>query len=72
VPAGVAGQADGEGPAGMAGPGLTRRSTGYQDGMRIGNVEVRPLGGGLGCLLMVLGSILLSVTLTVCANAFLR
>jgi hypothetical protein len=56
----------------MAGPGLTRRSTGYQDGMRIGNVEVRPLGGGLGCLLMVLGSILLSVTLTVCANAFLR
>jgi hypothetical protein len=27
--------------------------------MRIGNVEIRPLGGGVGCLLMILGSILL-------------
>ncbi|HEY2950027.1 MAG TPA: hypothetical protein VGJ53_16800 [Micromonosporaceae bacterium] len=40
--------------------------------MRIGNVEVRPLGGGWGCLVMILGSILLSVTLTVCLNAVLR
>ena len=28
--------------------------------VRIGNVEVRPLGGGIGCLVMILGSILLS------------
>lgn len=40
--------------------------------MRIGNVEVRPLGGGLGCLLMILVSLLLSALLTFCANAFLR
>lgn len=40
--------------------------------MRIGNVEIRPLGGGLGCLLMILISLLLSVGLTFCANAFLR
>jgi hypothetical protein len=40
--------------------------------MRIGNVEFRPLGGGLGCLLMILISVLLSVTLTFCANVFLR
>jgi hypothetical protein len=40
--------------------------------MRIGNVEIRPLGGGLGCLIMILGSILLSVTLTVCLNAVAR
>lgn len=37
--------------------------------MRIGNVEVRPLGGGLGCLLMILFSILASVVLTVLVNA---
>ena len=29
--------------------------------MRFGNVEVRPLGGGLGCLLMILFSLLASV-----------
>ncbi len=40
--------------------------------MRIGNVEIRPLGGGLGCLLMVLGSVLLSVVLTVALNLVLR
>lgn len=40
--------------------------------MRIGNVEVRPLGGGLGCLLMILVSILLSVILTVGLNILLR
>jgi hypothetical protein len=31
-------------------------------------VEVRPLGGGFGCLLMILVSILLSVVLTVIVN----
>jgi hypothetical protein len=36
--------------------------------MRIGNAEIRPLGGGMGCLVMVLGSILLSVLCTVGAN----
>jgi hypothetical protein len=37
--------------------------------MRIGNVEVRPLGGGVGCLLMIVGSIVLSLLLTFVANA---
>ena len=41
-------------------------------GMRLGNVEVRPLGGGLGCLLMILGSIVLSVLCTVGANLMVR
>jgi hypothetical protein len=36
--------------------------------MRIGNVEIRPLGGGLGCLLMILFSVLASVVLTVLVN----
>ncbi|MET7400833.1 hypothetical protein ABZS66_45870 [Dactylosporangium sp. NPDC005572] len=40
--------------------------------MRIGNVEIRPLGGGPGCLLMILGSLLLSVLLTLAANALFR
>jgi hypothetical protein len=40
--------------------------------MRIGNVEVRPLGGGLGCLLMILASLLLSVILTVGLNLLLH
>jgi len=37
--------------------------------MRLGNnVEVRPLGGGLGCLAMILFSIVASVLLTVLVN----
>lgn len=36
--------------------------------MRIGNTEIRPAGGGLGCLLMILFSILASVVLTVLLN----
>jgi hypothetical protein len=40
--------------------------------MRIGNSEVRPLGGGSGCLVMVLLSIVLSVGLTVALNVLLR
>ena len=40
--------------------------------MRIGNLEVRPLGGGLGCLLMILASLLVSVLCTVVANLLLR
>ena len=40
--------------------------------MRIGNVEIRPLGGGVGCLLMVLASIVLSLLLTVALNVVSR
>lgn len=36
--------------------------------MRIWNVEIRPLGGARGCLLMILISILLSVLLTIFVN----
>ncbi len=39
--------------------------------MRIGNTEVRFLGGGLGCLFMILFSILASVALTVLVNLML-
>jgi hypothetical protein len=40
--------------------------------MRFGRVEVRPLGGGLGCLLMILFSVVASVLLTVVANLLLN
>jgi hypothetical protein len=40
--------------------------------MRFGDVEVRPLGGGLGCLGMLLISLLLSVALTVIVNLLAR
>jgi hypothetical protein len=40
--------------------------------MRIGDVEIRPLGGGPGCLLMILISLVLSVLLTVGLNMLLR
>jgi hypothetical protein len=36
--------------------------------MRIGNTEVRVLGGGLGCLTMIVLSVLASVVLTVVLN----
>ena len=36
--------------------------------MRFGNVEVRPLGGGVGCLTMLLVSIIVSVLLTLLLN----
>ncbi|GAA3455540.1 hypothetical protein GCM10018962_73730 [Dactylosporangium matsuzakiense] len=49
-----------------------RRRGGYPSAMRIGNVEVRVLGGPLGCLLMILGSLLLSVLCTLGANLLLR
>ena len=41
-------------------------------GMRFGILEVRPLGGGLGCLFMVLFSVVASVVLTVLVNLLLR
>jgi hypothetical protein len=40
--------------------------------MRLGNWEIRPLGGGLGCLTMILVSVLLSVVLTVLLNLLAR
>jgi hypothetical protein len=40
--------------------------------MRIGNVEIRPLGGGLGCFLMILFSVIGSIVLTVLLNLALR
>jgi hypothetical protein len=41
--------------------------------MRLGrNSEIRPLGGGIGCLTMLLVSILASVVLTVLINLVLR
>jgi hypothetical protein len=39
--------------------------------VRFGNVEIRPLGGGIGCLLMVLLSIALSVIGTIVLNLIL-
>jgi hypothetical protein len=39
--------------------------------MRFGDVEVRPLGGGLGCLAMLVFSLLASVLLTVLVNLVL-
>jgi len=40
--------------------------------MRIGDVDVRPVGGGPGCLAMILISLALSIVLTVLLNLLLR
>jgi hypothetical protein len=41
--------------------------------MRLGrNVEVRPLGGGIGCLTMIVVSIIASLVLTVLLNVIAR
>ena len=39
--------------------------------MRFGNWEIRPLGGGVGCLMMLLFSVLASVIGTVLLNLLL-
>jgi hypothetical protein len=39
--------------------------------VRFGNTEVRPLGGGVGCLAMLLFSVIASVVLTVILNLLL-
>ena len=39
--------------------------------MRFGNAEVRPLGGGLGCMAMIVLSVVASVVLTVVLNLLL-
>lgn len=36
------------------------------------NVQIRPLGGGVGCLVMILASVVLSVVLTVVLNLLVR
>jgi hypothetical protein len=40
--------------------------------MSPGRIQVQPLGGGPGCLLMILFSVLASVLLTVAVNLLLR
>jgi hypothetical protein len=40
--------------------------------MRIGDIEIRPLGGGVGCLTMLLMSLVASVVLTVLINLRIR
>jgi hypothetical protein len=40
--------------------------------MRIGRMKIRPLGGGPGCLMMILLSVVLSVLLTVILNLLIR
>jgi hypothetical protein len=40
--------------------------------MKVGRLEVRPVGGASGCLGMIVFSILASVLLTVVLNALVR
>ena len=40
--------------------------------MRMGRVDVQPLGGSAGCLTMILVSVLLSVVLTIGLNVLVR
>jgi hypothetical protein len=40
--------------------------------MRFGDVEIRPLGGGPGCLVMILVSVVGSIVLTVLVNLLVR
>ncbi|GAA3100515.1 hypothetical protein GCM10020001_016590 [Nonomuraea salmonea] len=39
--------------------------------MRFGNWDVRPLGGWMGCLAMIVVSVLLSILLTIVINLLL-
>lgn len=52
-------------------PPFAHGIVGYRSAMRIGNVEIKPLGGGAGCLIMILLSVLLSVLLTIVLNLLL-
>jgi hypothetical protein len=51
---------------------VERRRDGDAADMRMGRYDVQPLGGGLGCLGMLLFSLLASVVLTVIVNLLLR
>jgi hypothetical protein len=44
---------------------------GYRTRMRLGNTNVRPLGGGIGCLMMIAISVIVSIVLTVLLNLIL-
>jgi len=39
--------------------------------MRLGDTEIRPLGGGIGCLLMIAISVIASIVVTVLLNVIL-
>jgi hypothetical protein len=52
--------------------GAQTAGSGDSGPMRIGRAEVRPMGGGPGCLVMIAVSIGLSVLLTVVLNLLLR
>jgi hypothetical protein len=56
------------GPPGVADQVLTIDRS---ESMRFGSVEVRPLGGGVGCLAMILLSLVLSALLTLIVNVLL-
>jgi hypothetical protein len=49
-----------------------RGAAGYPWCMRRGNIEIRPLGGAPGCLMMILFSIVASVLLTFLVNVIIR
>jgi hypothetical protein len=40
--------------------------------MRLGRWEVQPLGGGLGCFMMILISVVASIILTMFVNLLIR
>lgn len=40
--------------------------------MRLGNMEIRPLGGGVGCLMMILFSVVASIVGTILLNLLFR
>lgn len=43
-----------------------------EEGSRVSPVQIRPVGGSSGCLVMILVSVVLSVLLTVVLNALAR
>jgi hypothetical protein len=40
--------------------------------MRRGNIEIRPIGGGPGCVMMLLFSVVASILLTLLVNVIIR
>ncbi len=53
--------------------GVAAGRIGYGSFVRLGrNVEVRPLGGSVGCLTMIIVSIVASVLLTIIVNLLAR
>jgi hypothetical protein len=56
---------------GKSADGSPPRATRKGATVRFGNIEIRPLGGGPGCLMMILLSIFLSVVGTILLNLLL-